>query len=268
MQSKAKGEPKILYRIIANVGMVASALWLLTYLMPAARTIMLDAILAYILGLIVTALLWWTAYKAIHPRRFWGWLAAGWTIGLLGDTVWGVYELLTGNPLPHISLVDAIYLARYALVFVAFWRYLRVPTSRQWICLLVVLLLAAAAVGGGVLLSVPAARRTAPLLAGAIYPILDVGLMYIGLEARKQQPAGRLRNALGLLTLALLAYGAADWFSFYGQAIPFDPVIGLAALFWPLSDILAGIGVLCLFWTASPSTSAQMDEPGERPAPS
>jgi hypothetical protein len=257
MQSKAKAEPKRLVRSIANVGMVVSALWLLAYLMPAGRTIMMDTILAYILGLIVTGLLWRTAYLTIHPRRFWAWLAAAWTAGLLGDTVGGVYELLTGNLLPDLSLVDAMYLARYALILVAFWRELRVPTGRQWICLVVLLLLAAVAVGGGVMLSVPASRWAAPSLAVAIYPTLDIGLLYVGLEARKHQPAGSLRNALGFLTLALLAYGTADWFDFFGRAIPCDAVAGLAGLFWPLSDILTGTGVLCLFWTASPLDAAR-----------
>jgi hypothetical protein len=256
MQSKAKAEPNRLVRIIANVGMVVTALWLLAYLMPAGRTIMLDAILAYVLALMVTGLLLRAAYLTIHPRRFWALLALAWTVGLLGDTAKGVYELLTGNLLPDLSIVDAMYLARYALILAAFWRELRVPAGRQWICLVILLLLAAVAVGGGIILSVPASRWTAPLVAMAIYPILDIGLMYVGLEAWKQQPAGSLRNALGFLTLALLAYGTADWFSFFGRAIPFDAVTGLAALFWPLSNILAGTGVLCLFWTTSPSDMA------------
>ena len=266
MQSKAKAEPRRLIRIIANLGMVVTALWFLAYLMPAGRTIMLDAVLAYLLGLMVTGLLWRAAYLTIHPRHFWGLLAAAWTVGLLGDAAWGGYELLTGNLLPDISLVDAMYLARYALILAAFWRELRVPTGRQWLCLAVLLLLAAVTVVGGILLSVPVSRRTASLLAIAIYPILDIGLMYVGLEAWKHQPTGSLRNALGLLTLALFAYAAADWFSFFGRAIPFDAVTGLSALFWPLSNILAGTGVLCLFWTPSPSEAAEADKPADNPS--
>jgi hypothetical protein len=251
MQLKTYGDSRRLYRIVANVGAVIAALWLLAYLIPPCRSIMLDMGLAFILGLIATALLWWAAYLSSPPRRFWGLLAAAWTVNLLGDTVWGLSEQISGNPLPFISLVDLLYLVRYALVFVAFWQGFHLPRGRQWFWLLGSLLMAVAVVIGFYSLSVPASRQTTQWLAGAIYPILDIGILYVALEAWKDESRGSLKNALALLALALFSYGAANWVNFFGQAIPVGAVAGLGGLFWPLSDILAAAAVLHLLWAAT-----------------
>lgn len=249
------------YRLLANIGAGLMAFWLLSYLIPATRTLMLDTILAFLIGLLVTGLLWWAAYTSTHPRCFWAWLAAAWTVALLGSIAWGVYELVTGEPLPYISLVDVLYLIRYVLILVPFWRCLGVPSGEQWIRLLMALVVGTAVVIGGFFLAVPVSRQTAYWLAGAVYPILDVGLLFVAVEARRCEPEGRLRNTLGLVALALLAYGAANWLNFFGQAIPFQPAASLSTLFWPLSDVLVGLGVLRLFWTASsPQALADSDD--------
>lgn len=259
MKTKTDSNTGRWYRLVANVGAGLTALWLLSYLIPATRAVMLDMILAFVIGLVVTGLLWWAAWTLTYPGRFWGWLAAAWTVALLGSVAWGVYELVTGESLPYISLVDTLYLARYALVLVAFWRFLCVPTGEQWVRLLTALVVGAAVVLAGFFLSVPLSRQTAFWLSGAIYPILDVGLMFVAVEAWRCEPEGRLRNSLGFLTLALMAYGAANWLNFYGRAIPFEAISGLAPLFWVLSDILTGLGVLHLLWTASPSGPEEPD---------
>jgi hypothetical protein len=251
MQLKTYGDSRRLYRIVANVGAVIAALWLLAYLIPACRSILLDMALAFILGLMATALLWWAAYLSSPPDRFWGLLAAAWTVNLLGDLAWGLYEQISGNPLPFISLVDLFYLTRYALVFVAFWRGLHLPKGSQWFWLLGSLLMAAAVVIGAYFLGVPASRQNARWLAGAIYPILDIGLLYVALEAWKGEPRGSLKTALALLALAFFSYGAANWVNFFGQAIPVRAVAGLGGLFWPLSDILAAAAVMHLLWAAT-----------------
>jgi hypothetical protein len=239
------------YRLAVNIGAGLVAFWLLSYLIPATRTLMLDTILAFVIGLLVTGLLWWAVYTSTYPRCFWAWLAAAWTVALLGSVAWGVYELVTGESLPYLSLVDTLYLVRYALILVAFWRCLCVPAGEQWIRLLMALVVGTAVVIGGFFLSVPISRQTGYWLAGAVYPILDVGLLFVAVEARRCETEGRLRNTLGFLALALLAYGAANWLNFFGQAIPFQPATDLSALFWPLSDILVGFGVLRMFWAAS-----------------
>jgi hypothetical protein len=111
--------------------------------------------------------------------------------------------------------------------------------------------MAAVVVIGAYFLSVPASHQTAQQLAGSIYPILDIGLLYVALEAWKSEPRGSLKNCLALLALAFFSYGAANWVNFFGQAIPVDAVAGLAGLFWPLADILAGTAVLHLLWAAT-----------------
>jgi hypothetical protein len=251
MQLKTYGDSRRLYRIVANVGVVIAALWLLAYLIPPCRSIMLDMVLAFILGLMATGLLWWAAYLSSPPRRFWGVLAAAWSVNLLGDLAWGLYEQISGNPLPFISLIDLVYLVRYALVFFAFWQGFHLPRGRRWLWLLGSLVMATAVVIGAYFLSVPASRRTVQWMAGAIYPILDIGILYVALEAWKGEPRGSLKNALAILALALFSYGAANWVNFFGLAIPVGAVAGLAGLFWPLSDILAGTAVLHLLWAAT-----------------
>lgn len=253
-----KGPDRITH-IVVNVGMAVVALWLLTYLMPAGRMLMLDAFLSFLLSLMLTGLLWWITYRAVHPRRFWGFLAAAWTVGLVGNIAWGLYEAIAGQPLPRFSLVSVLYLARYLLILLAFWRGLGIPSGSQWSRLLIVLILTAAVVAGGFFLSTPTSQWTATWLSGALFPILDIALMSLALEAWMQEPSGPLRNTLGFLTLALLAYGAANWLNFFGQVTSLESVSGLAGLFWPLSDILTGIGVLYLLLTDS-------HDPGPQPA--
>lgn len=256
MRSKTDGEPRRRVRIIANLLVVTTAVWLLAYLMPAGQAMMLDAALGFALGLLVTSLLWWVVAESVPSRCFWTWLAAAWTVGLLGNIAWGLYELPSGNPLPPLSWVDGFYVVRYALVLMAFWRCLGVPARRQWVHFLGALLVAVAAATVGALWTVPVSRLTIVYLSGIVYAVLDVGLLYVALRAWWQEPAGGLRNALGLLSLALVAYGIANWLNFFGQAIPFDAAARLAAFFWPLSDILTSTSVLHLLWTADSATPA------------
>jgi hypothetical protein len=241
-----KSTPNRRYLIVANLGLVVTALWLLAYFMPAGRDMMLDSSLSFLLGLMVTALLGWAAYRGLVPRRLWGLLAAAWGVGLLGNIAWGLYEMMTGQPLPPISVVELFYLARYVLVLLAFWPGLRQPEARQWRRFLAALFMAAVVVVGGFLLYAPEPRWTAVWLSGAIYPILDAGLIYVALSSWRRRPQGQLRDALALLLLALISYSVANWFNFYGRTLELDPVAGLAAFFWPLSDILTGAAVLHL----------------------
>lgn len=240
------------YRLVANVGAFLTAFWLLAYVAPVGRDLMLDTVLSLLLSLVVTGLLWWATRRSLRPRRFWGTLAAAWTIGLLGNVAWGLYELWSGTPLPTISFVDLMYLARYALVLVAYWYFLHPPGQRQWMRLLLVLLAAIALACAEFFLTSSDLGQTSLFWAWAAYPILDAGLIYVGVSAWRREPPGRLRNALGLLGLALIAYGLANWLNFYGHMVSYETVSGLAGLFWPLSDILAGMGVLHVLWTTPP----------------
>ena len=262
MKSKSNAKPSRLHRIVANIGTVLAALWLLAYLLPAGRDTMMDALFAFLLGLLVTGVLWWTARRSKRARRFWGLLAAGWSVALVGNIAWGLYEVVTGQSLPYISLVDALYLARYVLLFVAFWRCWGVPRHGQWFSFAVLVLAAAAVAAGLYVLTPPDTRMEATLyFAGAVYPILDVGLVYLALEAWWHEPAGLVRTTFGLLTLALIAYATANWLNSYGRLVSFEAVSSLAGLFWPLSDIFTGLAVFQLPWMA-PSVKAEEIPPG------
>ena len=234
-------------RVWANIGTILAAFWLMTFLVPEARTIMLDVLASFLLGLWVTLFLWWTASRDEQLHPFWWLLAAGWTIALLGNIVWGAYEMLTGQPLPYISLVDVFYLARYALLFAAFIKVMKVPAGKQWVNLITVLGASAILALALYCASALSAHQSLTLyMAGAVYPILDMGLIYLALEIWLRPPQEALRAPLGLLALALVAYGIANWLNAYGHLIDWSAISGLASLFWPLSDALTGLALLSL----------------------
>ncbi len=234
-------------RVWANVGTILSAFWLMTFLVPEARKVMLDTLASFLLGLWITAFLWWTSRQEGRLNRFWRLLAAGWTVALLGNVTWGIYEILTGRSLPYISLVDAFYLARYALLFAALIRVMGVPTGRQWVNLIAVLGASAALALALYFASAFSAHQPFALyIAGALYPILDMGLVYLALEVWLRPPQESLQASLGMLALSLVAYGVANWLNAYGHLIDWSAISGLASLFWPLSDILTGLALLNL----------------------
>ncbi len=234
-------------RVWANTGTIIAAFWLMTFLVPEAREMMLDTLFSFLLGLFVTALLWWKSAQEGPLALFWRLLASGWTIALVANVAWGVYELATGRTLPYISLLDVLYLARYALLFVAFIRVLGIPGGRQWLNLITVLAAAFALALGLYFASAPAAHQSSTLyMAGAVYPILDMGLVYLALEGWMQSPDDLRRPVLGVLALALMSYGTANWLNAYGHLIEWTAISGLATLFWPISDILTAVAALDL----------------------
>lgn len=248
MDHRRSPKPGRAARVLTNVGVAVAALWLLTYLVPATRAMMVDWVLAFVLGLMATGLLWLAFQRSFKPRGFWGLLAAAWTLGMLGNISWGVYELVTGRELPYVSLVDILYLSRYVLAFAAFWRYVISPRRRRWASVAGAMLLAVAILAGDLYLNWrgPGQKQPGYLLAGAVYPILDAGLVYISFRSWASAPEGRLRNALGLLMLGMITYGMANWLNFHAHLTSSQMALTLTAFFWPLSDILTGIAVIHL----------------------
>lgn len=263
MPTRTKDRPERPIQFVLYAGLVVTALWLLAFLMPGARTLMLDRALSFVLSLMATGLLWWAAVRGLPARRFWCFLAAGWSLDLMGDLLWGASELVSGKSLPPLSAVDALYVGRYVLVLVALWGYRHPVTARQWLRFLAVLGLVALGLVAGFVVAVPPSRQTAFWLGLAFYPFLDAGLVYLAVGAWRDERPGAQRNALGLLSLALLAYGVANWLNVTGQAIPAAGLAGLADLFWPLSDILAGVAVLHVLWTDSVRSQGQGLSQGE-----
>jgi len=87
-------------------------------------------------------------------------------------------------------------------------------------------------------------------LTAACYPILDATILYAALWAWACA-RGDERSALLLLALAMVAYGAANWFNFR-SVLSLAPPSALPGLFWPLSDILAGVAAGHTIWRRAP----------------
>jgi hypothetical protein len=253
VSGRGSGDGLTFWRFAANLGAGFTAVWLLSYVIPATRTILLDRALSFFISLMVTLVLWRSAHRQIYPRRFWPLLAAAWFLGLLGNVAWGMYEVLSGESLPRISLIDLFYAIRYVLIGIAYWRSFLIPRGRQWLSLTTTMLLTAAILLAIVILSLPPSRLPASSIAGVFYPVLDAGLAYISWQAWRREPAGPQKNTLGLVALSILVYGVANTLNFLGLALSVDSLATLTGLFWPLSDVLVGAGVTHLVLTAPPS---------------
>jgi hypothetical protein len=239
-----------LIRVLAVLYSLLIAGWLLSHFWPPATEMMLDAMLGFALQLATAALLWLAAYRQPIARPFWRLLAAAWTVNLVGSIAWGVYEAATGRGLPFVSAIDLFYLARYALVLAAFGWCLVPWTDRRWIGLAGILLLAAAVTGLGLFWPVLASTSTTLFifLAGAVYPLLDTVLVGLIGWAWLRTAAGRLRNAIAILLLSAIAYGAANWINLSVRIPSPEASSALAAFLWALADILASLAALYILW--------------------
>ena len=193
---------RIVFYIFAGVGALIVAAWLLTYPLPVRREMMLDSTLSFLLTIVLTGLLWWTSRQSTNARTFWTLLASGWTLNLVGNAAWGASRMVTGKSVPLFGWIDAIYIARYILVFAAFWRCLD-RLGRRWVDLVVVIAIAIVVAWLGVFWP----KMTSPdvelshildFLSGAIYPIVDAALIYLAILAWARA-AERPKRPLGLL---------------------------------------------------------------------
>ncbi len=235
--------------VLAGIYLALTAGWLLSYLAPVAWEVAQAA--AFFLGLAVAALLWWTARRQRDLRGLWGLLAAGWTVGLTISIAWGVYELVTGRPLPGGSWFGELYVVRYGLVMAAFGRCVSPWTGRRWAGLAGIGLLALAVTWCGLLWPTWATTQAplSELLAYGLYPFLDVVVVGLAVWAwRAEGTAGRRRDAIGLLVLAMIAYGAANWINLVVRGASYEAPADLPAFFWALSDMLAGLAALRVVW--------------------
>lgn len=254
MSSKPGGKMRGASFVLTGVGALLALGWLVTYLIPATREMMLDALFGSLLIFVVVGLLWQAGRRSSGARAFWWLLAAGWGVGLLGNIAWGVYEVATGRDLPYLSAVDLMYLARYVLVFLAFWRYPRRVLPWRWAGAVAVALTATALIWFALFRPASGAEitpaRLLDFLLAASYPVLDAMVLYAALWAWACAP-GAERTALALLVLAMVAYGVANWLNFrsvLSLAPPAVPLWAQPSLFWPLSDILAGVAAGYVFW--------------------
>ena len=201
--------------------------------------------LGYPLNLLIIILLWLAARRAGEYRGFVTLLALGWTVALGGNIAWVIHDMVVQTPLPAFSWVDAFYVSRYVILFLAFWRYPALPPAtrgrRLAITILVILLTAAL-----ITLELYQARATVPaelawplILGYAMYPVMDMAVLYAAWYADAAET--RWRMGASLLLLGAASYTAANWINlaihlFSAKAIP-----SLPTFFWLASDVLAGV---------------------------
>jgi hypothetical protein len=228
-------------RILAGLGTLLVLGWGVSYALPATREMLLPFALSFLFNLLLVAMLWQNARWMPGMRRFWGWLAVGWGLNLAGNIAWGVHDLTTGGVLATLSIIDGFYIARYVAVAVAFLTY-RPRSARRWEAWVLMAVAATALVWLALYRPVlGAGQRPFGYFAGlAIYPVLDLPLIYIALLAWARAPAALSNSVLGLTTLAMVSYGVANWLNFSKRAVTLEAYTHLADLFWFLTDVLTG----------------------------
>ena len=224
------GEPgSLVSRAFAGIGALVGVAWLITFLVPATRRMMLDWIGAILLQFLVAALLWHTRSASANHVGFWTLLACSWTLNAVATVGWGVHWWLAGreDP-PAVSWVDVLYAGRYLLALVALW----LLSGLTWQYVVVALLVAA----GGAWLVLRYARTRVPshLLARGLYPTLDAALVCAALFAWRATGW----HTIAVLALAFAVYGLANWINLVSPERA-----GLTELFWPVSDMLALAGL-------------------------
>jgi len=244
--------------ILSGAGGLLLVVWLVAALTPALRG-MLDFGASFLLNFVVTAALWWAVRQsASEAKSFWRWLALGWGLNVVGNLAWAAYDFVVGESLAILSWIDGFYIARYILVFVAFWRYPRRALRAQWTSY-VILLASATSLVWLALFRPVMATLPQPLLyffGGALYPIMDVALVYAALLTWAYVADARMRTAARWLTLAMGAYGVANWINFGARSASLDAASFAAGLFWLLADV--GTGTAALYAVRRPTAPAPM----------
>lgn len=229
------------------MGTLIAMAWLVAYVTPAFRRRMMDRALYFLLDLLLIVSLWWVARQSTGTGNFWTLMAAGWTSNLVGNTIWGVYNMRANKKLPTLSPVDVLYVARYILVLVAFWLYPTTMPTWQWASMIGFTLVIAAATWPR--LFRPISKSTKDplhyLLGRAIYPILDITIVCAAILSWTRAATNDWRAITGLFIIGLAAYGVANWLNFRDRAASLAVLKNRAAFFWPLAAIFAGLATLC-----------------------
>jgi hypothetical protein len=219
--------------------------WLLARSVAIYRKKMVDSGLAFALTFVVSVLLWWAALRS-ESHAFWGLLATGWTLNWLGNAAWGIHEYLFGHSLRVFSWIDAFYMGRYILVFGVLWGHSGQWAAAGWWRLVGVLLLASAIGWLRVYRAAQGRRRAtaSDFLGSALYPILDITLIYAGFLTWICSKSTTLGNSVFILTLSMVAYGTANWINFGVRMVYLKTVSSAADLFWVVADVLMGLAAL------------------------
>ena len=251
--------------ILSGIGGLLLVVWIVAVLSPAARGLMLDFVASFLLNLVVTAALWWASRQSAgEVKSFWRGLAWAWVLNIAGNLAWAAYDFVAGESLAILSWIDGFYIARYILVFGALWRYPRRTLRARWASY-VVLLASATALVWIALFRPVMATVPQPLLyffGGALYPIMDVALVYAALLAWAYVTDARMHIAARWLTLTMGAYGVANWINFGARSASLDATSFAAGLFWLLADVGTGAAALYAVWPpAAPAPVTSLSSP-------
>ena len=191
----------------------------------------------FFFSLFVIGLLWWLTYRYPAARRFWGWLAVGWSVNTLSSLIWGVYVALVSEDIP--GLIDNLYVARYLFVLLALWLYPTPWPWRRWLGILVAMLAAGVVLWFGFVqpLSAISSQPRSYILAGTIFPLLDAGMLYAAWARWRETADVSWRQVLGLFALSTLAYGIANWANYWARAVVPDADTPAALVGWFLTDV-------------------------------
>jgi hypothetical protein len=201
--------------------------------------------------------MWRAGNQVPAAKLFWRLVAIGWAINVVGNIAWGAYEMLTGEDIPVLSLVDALYATRYALALAALKHYPgHSAKGLRWPYLAAIVAGATAMVWAPVYRPTLMAAevtliRTRDFVGVAMYPVLDTMVIYSATVTWVDAAKSRLRSSLGILILALVAYSIANWFQFGNRAVA-GFTSSIQNIFWPLSDILAGLAAAYVLWQTEP----------------
>jgi hypothetical protein len=195
--------------------------------------------ISYLINLLVLIGLWWVTLKAPEARRLWGLLALAGTLGFIADLAWGLIFMLA--PDIWLDWIDYLYIARYLLVFLAFLIFPQLWGWRTWLGVLGSTLVGWLLVW--LLLARPAQNPDPSYIwAGMVFPVLDVGILFAAVY-RWRTSESALQPTWMWLSLAMLSYGAANWFN-YSVRVTNPEADSLPALIlWPLSTIFMAVAI-------------------------
>lgn len=198
--------------------------------------------ISFLLSLLVAGGLWWLTWRFPAARRFWGPLAAGETVALVASLGWGIYGVLGGEGQP--AWTDLCYVARYLLVFAAFWFFPAAAAGRRWLELLVAMAAAALVLWFGYIRPAVSAGYLARAdgLGLLLYPTLDIGILYT-VWMRWRSPQGPPRGTMPWLALAALAYAIANWINSGAMLASLEAETALPDVFWFLSTVFTAVAV-------------------------
>jgi len=174
-------------------------------------------------------------------------LFLGTTLWFLGETVWGVYEIVLHVSVPYPSIADVFYLAGYVPIFLGIAQFLRFFGKRFTLRRLTVALTLGIAIciGSGTVLTFPLMTKSPDILTklfDVTYPFLDAALLVLALTVFLIFEKGKFARAWLWFALGLLLGGLAHLSFSYGTLMGWYYSGHPIELLWLWSFVCLGLG--------------------------